>query len=63
MVGNPVIAHGAKVVHVSVTLGADDDQQRHHPNDHCQRRPEHVALSMKRSRSSGVTMFCETCQP
>ena len=43
MLGNPVVAHGAKVVSVSVTFGADDHQQRRNPSDHGQ-RPQHVAL-------------------
>jgi hypothetical protein len=43
MLGNPVVAHGTKVIRVSVTFGADTHQHHDNSNDNGQRRPQHVA--------------------
>jgi hypothetical protein len=50
MLGNPVVAHGAKFVNVNVTVCANDHQQRDSASDQRYRRsyPEHSALSASR---------------
>jgi hypothetical protein len=53
MLGNPVVADGAELVHAHVTRSRkNDDQQRDNASNQTYRRsyPEHSALSVKHDR-------------